>query len=165
VQRGVLVCKGRPAGYLTTKRSDFENYKLSLQWRWPQGSKGGNSGVLVHVGKPGALGVWPTSIEVQLHAGNAGDFWVIGTSLEVENAEKRRKGRRHLNLTDDSEKPVGEWNTMEIVCQGDEISVRVNGDLVNRATRCSVSKGAIALQSEGTEIHYRNVVLTPLAKK
>ena len=116
----------------------------------------------MHCSTPGALGVWCKSIEVQLAHGNAGDFWIIGTDLDVENEAERKKGRRHLNLTDDSEKPIGEWNTMEIVCKGNEVSVKVNGDLVNHATNVTESQGAIALQSEGTPIQYRNVELTPL---
>jgi hypothetical protein len=99
---------------------------------------------------------------VQLFRGNAGDFWVIGTTLDVPNADERRKGRRHLNLTDDSEKPIGEWNTMEVVCQGNEITVHVNGDLVNHATNCSATRGAMSLQSEGAPVQFRKVALTPL---
>ena len=160
VKDGVLACKGRPAGYLITKKNDFENYVLTLLWRWTD--RPGNNGVLVHVTEPGALGVWPKSLEVQLGHGNAGDFWVIGTTIEVENPEGRIEGRRHLNLTDDSEKPPGEWNEMEITCRGDEVIVKVNGDLVNHATNVSQSRGAIALQSEGAPIEYREIKLQKL---
>ncbi len=161
VRDGAIICKGRPVGYLRTEK-DFENYVLTLEWRWAPGSKGGNSGVLVHTSTPGAIGIWPKSIEVQLAAGNAGDFWVIGTDLDVPNEQQRKKGRRYLNLTDDSEKPVGQWNRMEITCRGNEIIVKVNGELVNHATNCSVTRGAISLQSEGAEIHFRNIRLRPL---
>ena len=161
VDDGVLVCLGRPAGYIRTK-GEYENYVLTLQWRWKPGTKGGNNGVLVHASEPRALGIWPKSIEVQLGAGNAGDFWIIGTELDVENEAERKQDRRHINLTDDSEKPAGEWNDMEITCRGDEITVKVNGDLVNHATNCSVTKGAICLQSEGAECHFRDITLKPL---
>lgn len=161
VEDGLLTCTGKPAGYLITEKDDFHDYRLTLDWRWHTG-KGGNNGVLVHCSTPGALGVWCKSIEVQLAHGNAGDFWVIGTELDVPNEAERKNGRRHLNLTDDSEKPLGQWNTMEIVCRGDEITVKVNGELVNHATNVSETKGAIALQSEGTPIQYRNIRLTPL---
>jgi hypothetical protein len=160
VKEGVLHCTGRPAGYLITKRNDFENYVLRVEWRWP--SKGGNNGVLLHVSEPGALGVWPKSLEVQLGSGDAGDFWVIGTEIDVENEAQRKEDRRHKNLTDDSEKPLGEWNAMEITCRGDEVLVKVNGKLVNHATNSSETRGAIALQSEGTPIEFRKVELTPL---
>jgi hypothetical protein len=162
VKDGLLLCTGKPPGYIFTKRNDFENYVLNVEWRWPE--KGGNNGVLVHVSTPEQLGVWPKSLEVQLGSGNAGDFWVIGTKIDVENIDERRQDRRHLNLTDDSEKPLGEWNHMEITCRGDEVIVKVNGDLVNHATKCSETKGAIALQSEGTPIEFRKVELRPIAR-
>ena len=161
VDNGVLVCQGKPTGYIRTVK-EYENYRLSLEWRWPEGASRGNNGVLVHTSTPNALGQWPKSIEVQLAQGNAGDFWVIGTTLEVPDLEKRRNGRRHLNLTDNSEKPAGEWNRMEIEAKGDEIKVWVNGDLVNHATKCSERKGAITLQSEGALAYFRNIRLTPL---
>jgi hypothetical protein len=163
VKDGVLYCTGKPNGYIRTDR-DFKDYTLTLQWRFPEGSTGGNSGVLVHTSEPGAIGIWPKSIEVQLFSENAGDFWVIGTDLDVENEDERKMGRRHLNLTDDSEKPIGEWNQMEIVCEGDTISVKVNGELVNSATNCTVTEGAISLQSEGVPIEFRDVVLTPIGE-
>jgi hypothetical protein len=161
VNDGLLLCTGRPPGYIFTKKNDFENYVLNVEWRWP--GKGGNNGVLVHVSTPEELDVWPKSLEVQLGSGNAGDFWIIGTKIDVENVEQRRQDRRHINLTDDSEKPLGEWNAMEVTCRGDEVIVKVNGDLVNHATKCSETKGSIALQSEGTPIEFRKVELRPLA--
>jgi len=161
VEEGLLKCSGKPSGYVRTQ-GEYENYVLALDWRWTPGGQGGNSGVLVHASTPRALNVWPKSIEVQLHSGNAGDFWVIGTELDVEREAERKKGRRHLNLTDDSENPIGEWNHMEITCQGDRITVKVNGQLVNVATNCNVTRGAICLQSEGTEVQFRNIELRPL---
>jgi hypothetical protein len=163
VSEGVLICKGRPSGYLRTERDDFHDYVLTLQWRFPAGTTGGNSGVLVHVSTPGTLGIWPKSMEAQLNHGHAGDIWVIGTTCVIENADKRVQGRRHFNLTDNSEKPIGEWNDYEILCAGDDLKIKVNGVLVNHVTKCSVSKGAIALQSEGAEIHFRDIRLKPVA--
>lgn len=162
VEEGVLKCTGKPAGYLRTESNDFENYKLTLEWRWP--AEPGNNGVLVHTSTPDELGVWPNSLEVQLAHENAGDFWVIGTEIDVENEAERVRGRRHLNLTDGAEKPAGEWNTMEIVCDGPKVTVTVNGELVNEGTNSTVTKGAICLQSEGAPIEYRHIKLIPLAE-
>ena len=159
VEDGVLKCQGKPSGVLRTV-DDYENYRLTVQWRWP--GKGGNNGVLVHASKPRELSIWPKSLEVQLASRNAGDFWTIGVEVDVPDEATRRKGRRRLNLTDDSEKPLGEWNTMEIVCNGDSITVHVNGELVNEGTNLQATRGAICLQSEGTPIEYRKVVLTPI---
>jgi hypothetical protein len=162
IEEGILRCSGNPRGYIRTRKDNYAEYVLTVQWRWPEGGTGGNNGVLVHTTTPGALGVWPQSIEVQLASGNAGDFWVIGTQLQVPDLERRREGRRHLNLTDGSEKPIGQWNEMEITCRGDEVIVKVNGDLVNHATGCSQSRGAICLQSEGAAIEFRRVELRPI---
>jgi hypothetical protein len=161
VEDGVLVCRGKPSGVIRT-REDYRNYELTVEWRWPAGTQGGNSGALVHCSTPRQLGIWPKSIEVQLAAGNAGDFWVIGETIEVPAERTPKTGRRILNLTDGSEKPAGEWNSMRILCQGGAITVWVNDDLVNEGANCSATQGAICLQSEGTEIHFRKVELKPL---
>ena len=67
-----------------------------------------------------------------------------------------------VNLTDDSEKPLGEWNRMVIECVGDEVKVWVNGDLVNHGSDCTASKGRIALQAEGAEVEFRKLELTDI---
>lgn len=160
VTDGLLVCKGRPPGVIRTTRNDFSNYELTVEWRWALGGKPGNSGVLIHASKPREMFVWPKSIEVQLGSGNAGDFWMIGEKLRVEGAEPQ--GRRWLKRQDSVEKPPGEWNTMQVRCKGDQVSVRVNGVLMNEASGLSATSGAICLQSEGAEIHFRKVEVRPL---
>ena len=106
---------------------------------------------------------------------NAGDFWCIMEDITVPDMEARRgpkdkwgisgdKNRRIMNLTDNSEKAVGEWNKMAIECKGSEIKVWVNGDLVNSGFNCTAQKGHIALQAEGSEVEFRKLLLTPLAE-
>jgi hypothetical protein len=118
--------------------------------------------------------MFPKSLEVQMEHGNAGDFWCIVEDIVVPDMETRRtpkenwgttrgKARRILNLTDGSEKPAGEWNTMVIECVGDAIKVWVNGDLVNHGTKCTATKGQIALQAERSEVEFRKLRLTPIA--
>jgi hypothetical protein len=173
VQDGVLKCTGKPRGYLQTRRW-YRDYELSLQWRW-SGKKGGNNGVLVHATVPLMFGGWPQSLEVQLQSGAAGDFWVIGKHVEIDvpNADTRRmkkvNGNKHQHrrikrLESDPEKAVGQWNTMRIICDGDEITVVVNDVTVNHGTHCTVTQGAIALQSEGTPAEFRNISIQPLKK-
>lgn len=160
IQDKALHCTGQPTGYLITKKNDYQNYVLSLQWRWP--GKGGNNGVLVHATTLGTLGVWPKSFEVQLQSGDAGELWVIGTTLEIQRPATHIEDRRHKNFIRGAEKPIGEWNSMQITCRGSEIEVRVNGYLVNEARNLSQQRGAIALQSEGTPIEYRNITIVNL---
>ncbi len=159
VRGGVLRCEGRPRGYMRTQRA-YADYHLHVEWRWP--GKPGNNGVLVHAS--GADKVWPKSLECQLHSGNAGDFWVIGGVETAEHAKGggRVKGRRTIKLQESSEKPLGQWNTYDIICKDDWVFVMVNGTLQNLATQCSEKGGKICLQSEGAAIEYRNISVEPL---
>ena len=172
VRSNLLVSMGNPGGHLITTR-EYSNYRLDVDYRFP--GKGGNCGVLVHASKPRALyGMFPQSIEVQMMSGNAGDFWCIQENIEVPEMEKRRDGpkekwggsendsRRIRNLTEKSEKPLGEWNHMRIECQGKTINVWVNGDLVNNGFNATTDHGKIAVQAEGTEVEFRRLDLMPL---
>ena len=173
VRDGKLVSKGEPRGHLLTNES-YKNYKLEIEYRFP--GEPGNCGVLVHASKLRARGnMFPQSIEVQMMHGDAGDFWVIEEDIEVPDMEKRRPrqegqkfgggrtdARRILNLTEGTEKPLGVWNTMTIVCKGDEIIVHVNGELVNHGSKATATEGRIAIQAEGAEVEFRTIELTPL---
>lgn len=174
VKDGVLSIAGRPTGYLETKRW-YRDYELELEWRWPAGSNGGNSGVLVHTTTPLLFYGWPRSLEVQLQAGSAGDFWTIGGGVDllVEKAAERRRApvpgnlHSHRNiprLVRELERPAGEWNHMRIRCDHDELVVWVNGVETNRGIDCTVREGAIALQSEGAPIEFQNVTIAPLER-
>ena len=65
---------------------------------------------------------------------------------------------------DSNEKPVGEWNAMEVTCMADSIVVMVNGTLQNKGTQISETSGHICLQSEGQAIEFRNVYLTQVTQ-
>lgn len=159
VADGILVCKGRPPGVIRTER-EFENYEITVEWRWPAGGKPGNGGLLVHCSTPRERFIWPKSLEVQLAHENAGDFWMIGEKVTVPGATPQ--DRRWVKRQNSVEKPVGEWNTMRVRCEGNRIRVWVNGVLMNEGTDITTGKGAICLQSEGAEIHFRKVELTPI---
>ncbi len=171
VRDAMLVSLGDPRGHLITD-SAYGNYRLEVEYRFA--GEPGNCGVLVHASTPRALyGMFPKSLEVQMMHENAGDFWCIVEDISVADMENRRgpreewgitegKKRRIQNLTDGSENPAGEWNTMVIECVGNEIKVWVNGDLVNHGFDCTASQGQIALQAEGSEVEFRKIELTPI---
>nr|WKN37515.1 DUF1080 domain-containing protein [Tunicatimonas sp. TK19036] len=173
VRDGMLVSLGTPNGHLITD-AQYQDYRLEVEYRFA--GEPGNCGVLVHASTPRALyKMFPQSIEVQMMHENAGDFWCIVEDIEVPDMEERRgpkeewgitegKGRRILNLTDGSEKPLGEWNSMTIECLGDAIKVWVNGDLVNYGEECTAQKGRIAVQAEGAEVEFRKLLLTPISE-
>ena len=173
VRNGLLVSLGNPNGHLISD-AVYQDYRLEVQYRFA--AKPGNCGVLVHASTPRALySMFPASIEVQMFHRNAGDFWCIVEDISVPNMEQRRgpkeewgiiegKKRRILNLTDDSEKPAGQWNTMVIECFGNSVKVWVNNDFVNHGFDCTANKGQIALQAEGSEVEFRKIQLTPITK-
>ncbi len=186
VRDGVLVATGSPYGYARTEKA-YRDYVLRIDWRWVPGDppveangkpRGRNSGVLVHA--QGEDKVWPSCLEAQLQEGNAGDFIAMAPSIlfreltamrdkaaaaagaDEAARERARTGRRLARQHDSSEKPIGEWNTYEIVCRGDTVTLTVNGVLQNTATGLTITDGTIGLQSEGMPIEFRRVELTPL---
>lgn len=161
VADGLIICKGRPPGVIRTAK-DYSNYELVVEWRWAPGGKPENSGILVHASTPKETFVWPKSIEVQLGHGDAGDFWMIGETVTVAGKEADAKGRRWIKNGDSAEKVPGEWNVAKVRCEGDKITVWINGTLMNEGLHLSATKGAICLQAEGGEIHFRKVELTPI---
>lgn len=173
IREGKLVSMGDPRGHLITDAS-YADYRLDIEYRFA--GKPGNCGVLVHASTPRVLyKMFPKSLEVQMQHKDAGDFWCIEEDITVPNMEERRgpkaewsinkkNGRRIKNLTDDSEKPLGEWNTMRIECLKDKVRVWVNGVLVNDGYNCTVTKGQIALQAEGSEVEFRKLELKSIKK-
>ena len=171
VRDGMLVSLGSPQGHLITDE-EYKNFRLEVEYRFA--AKPGNCGVLVNASEPRALyKMFPKSIEVQMNHKHAGDFWCIVEDIKVPDMIARRgpkekwgitegKARRILNLTDDSENAVGEWNRMVIECLDDQVKVWVNGDLVNHGTDCTASKGQIALQAEGAEVEFRKLELSAI---
>jgi len=155
VHDNVIHISGNPFGYMRTKDS-YSDYTLHVEWRYPVEAT--NSGVFVHAQLPDTI--WPKSIECQLQAGNAGDFICMGGSDINERTDK--SVRRVIKMAKSSEKPTGEWNTMEVTCTSDNINVFVNGVLQNKATGTTVKEGHICLQSEGKDIEFRNVFITRL---
>lgn len=173
VRDDMLVSLGTPGGHLITD-DIYEDYRLEVEYRFA--GEPGNCGVLVHASTPRALyDMFPKSIEVQMMHENAGDFWCIVEDITVPDMVERRgpeeewgitegANRRILNLTDGSENPVGEWNTMVIEALGNSVKVWVNGDLVNYGYDATAERGQIALQAEGSEVEFRKIELTPITE-
>ncbi len=161
VQDGVVHCKGVPNGYMRTKKT-YSNYKLHLEWRWAANPT--NSGVLLHAS--GKDQVWPRCIEAQLKSGNAGDFVLIRhTGITADGKEYGDPDKMYVVVPKkepSSEREAGKWNSYDIVCEGDSITLYVNGVLQNKGTKASDSSGWICLQSEGSPIEFRNIHLKSL---
>ena len=168
VREGTLVCSGHPIGILRSDRQ-YENFILEVEWKHLEA--GGNSGVFVwSEGVPPPGKRLPKGVEVQVleldwavqH--KATDAYVhgeiFGTSglqtkpdnprgSRSKSAEKRCKGK-------------GQWNQYTIVCVDGVIKLSVNGKFVNGISKASIKKGYICLESEGAEIHFRNIRILEL---
>jgi hypothetical protein len=166
VRDGMIICKGNPMGYLATNEK-FKDFKLVVEWRWAPGIKPGrrppNSGVLLRI--TGEKKMLPKCVEAQLMSGSAGDIWAFeGFNVEGDKERSRapRPGMSGLGKIEGAEKELGEWNKYEITLVGDKLTLIVNGKKVNECTGCDQVAGQIGLQSEGAEIHFRKVEVTPI---
>jgi hypothetical protein len=161
VTNGVIHCAGKPAGYLRTKKS-YHDYRLTVEWRFVKVARhADNTGVLVNMQLPDA--VWPKCVECQGQNQKQGDFWLQGGAT-AEGFHGDGKKPVHVPMNGEpNEKPIGEWNTCQIIASGDTVQYIVNGKPMNQITGCNVSAGFIGFQSEGAEIEVRKVQLEPLA--
>lgn len=167
VQDGLLNCRGKPIGYLYTDQV-FQDFRLVIEWRWKPGAKPSNSGILLRIQDPPRP--LPRCLEAQLQHGNAGDAYGFH-GMEIHGDPARQIDVQGGEFTGHilgvkkiqaAEKPAGEWNRHEIELKGERLTIRLNGQLVNEATGCTVAPGPIGLQSEGGPIQFRKVEITPL---
>lgn len=173
VKDGVLICSGHPIGVMRTIRQ-YENFVLHVEWKHIEA--GGNSGVFVWSdAKPQESSGLPNGVEVQmleldwvnLHKIDGqpapiayvhGELFGVGG---VETKPDNPRGRRSKSIENRC-KPKGEWNTYDVVCVNGVIKLSVNGKFVNGISQASQQKGYICLESEGAEIHFRNIRIMEL---
>lgn len=161
VEDGIIKCDGQPNGYIY-RDEVYKNFVLKLQFRFARPSAllpghdeefWGNSGYFVYVQEPHE--VWPQALEVQGAYRDTGDIfglpWLTSGN-DAPDAAALSAARR----------AVGEWNDLRITSQDGALEVNLNGHVVNRSTPGTLSEGAIALQSEGVEIHWRDVAIKRL---
>jgi subtilisin family serine protease len=162
---GSLAVAGKPVGFLATKAT-YENYRLHAEWRWPAAAaKNSNSGVLLHIASgPVNNTAWPVCFQMQMKLSRAGDLLPMA---EAKFAEKLTtppdaKTPQLDRAAAASEKPLGEWNSCDIVCRAGALEVTINGVLQNKVTHCVPAAGKVGFQLEGTPYELRHVLLTPL---
>ncbi|MBU6410839.1 MAG: DUF1080 domain-containing protein [Verrucomicrobiota bacterium] len=159
VTHGVIHCTGKPAGYLRTERS-YRDYRLTVVWRFVKvAPRADNTGVLVHIQPPDQ--VWPRCVQVQGRHERQGDLFLMAGAESKEHRGLDANTPISMRAAS-AEKPVGQWNTCVVVCAGDDVKAYVNGQFMNEATECTISSGAIGIQSEGGDIEIRRMFLEPL---
>ena len=174
VRDGILVCKGKPIGVMRSDKQ-YENFILHIEWMHKE--PGGNSGVFVWSdAKPGEKNRLPNGVEVQmleldwvnLNKMRNGDtppvayvhgelFGVNGVKTTPDNPRgERSKSIENRCLG------RGQWNTYDVVAVDGVIKLSVNGKVVNGITGSTQKKGYLCLESEGAEIHFRNIKIMEL---
>jgi hypothetical protein len=103
--------------------------------------------------KEGRANIYDPSAPAVDYQGGRIDWW--GRDPEWKDVLGFR-GRR------DVESPYQAWTRVEVICDGDKITNIVNGQVVNHGTKSSLTKGKIIFQSEGAELFFRKVEVTPL---
>ena len=174
VRNGLLVCKGKPTGVMRTDRQ-YENFILHIEWMHMEA--GGNSGTFVWSDGTVPEGKQlPRGVEVQMlelewpnlnrdKDGNPrpiayvhGEVWgVNGLHTTPDNP----RGERSMSVENRC-KGKGEWNTYDVVAVDGTVKLSVNGKFVNGISKATVKKGYLSLESEGAEIHFRNIRILEL---
>jgi hypothetical protein len=173
VRDSMIVCRGKPIGVMRTDKQ-YENFLLHVEWMHLE--PGGNSGVFVWSNaNPPEGNPLPNGVEVQmleldwvnLHKRDGqtppiayvhGELFGVGG---VETIPDTPRGRRSKSIENRC-KGKGEWNTYDVVCVDGVVKLAVNGKFVNGISKSSQKKGYICLESEGAEIHFRNIKIMEL---
>jgi hypothetical protein len=173
IRDGLLICSGHPIGVMRTEKQ-YENFILHIEWMHME--PGGNSGVFAWSNaRPNPNSRLPNGIEVQmlelewpnLHQRNGvtppvayvhGElFGVDGVKIVPDNP----RGERSMSVEYRC-KGKGEWNVYDVVAVDGVIKLSVNGKFVNGIRSSSQKKGYLCMESEGAEIHFRNIRIMEL---
>ena len=174
VRDGMIVCKGKPIGVMRSDR-EYENFILHIEWMHMEA--GGNSGVFVWSDAiPGEKNRLPNGVEVQMLeldwvklntkegqppppvAYVQGELFGVGGVVTVPD---NPRGPRSKSIEGRC-KPRGEWNTYDVVAVDGTIKLSINGKFVNGISKSTKKKGYLCLESEGAEIHFRNIRIMEL---
>ncbi|MFC1561318.1 DUF1080 domain-containing protein, partial [Candidatus Latescibacterota bacterium] len=154
VHDGMIVCSGTPDGILRTVKQ-FENYILELEWCHMK--KDGNAGLFIHSDPlPDTGAPFPRSHEIQIRDGTQGDIFSLhGATMTPD--KPHQEGRMFSSPSEYRMKPAAQWNHYRVESRDGTITLAVNGKIVTRGYYLNPRKGYICLESEGSEIHFRNI--------
>ena len=153
---GTILCSGKGFGFLRYDRKEFADFTYHVEFRMAPKCNSG-LGVRTTVFDPKqSRATRPSfhSYEIQLidDAGKAPDVHSSGSLY------------RYVAPSESALNPAGEWNTIEVTCDGPRIKVVLNGKSVVDVDQTSIPaikdkprKGYVCLQNHGGTIAFRNI--------
>jgi hypothetical protein len=176
VKDGEIITTGKPTGYLRTAKQ-YENFIAEFDWMHvpPKPGAVGNSGFFVWCDPIPAVGTGYTrGIEVQvlvnltyrnkkgeITATSQGDLFSIHGATCVPDRPHPDGWARCLP-SEDHCKGEREWNHYRVEANDGRITLAVNGHVVSGVSKCKPRKGYLALESEGSECHFKNLKIKEL---
>ncbi len=165
-REGLIVCSGRPTGVLRTERM-YENFELELEYRHLVA--GGNAGLFLWSDALPARGVpFTRSVEVQVMDGiETADYTSDGDVFSIHGARMtpdrpHPSGWERCLPSERRARPAPEWNHYRVTCRDGVLQLAVNGRVVSGGRHIVPRRGYICLESEGSEVHFRNLRLREL---
>ena len=168
VKDGVLVCSGHPIGVMRTAKQ-YENFIMEIEWMHME--PGGNSGVFIwSEGAAFKDKPLPKGMEVQMlelewapmhHQTDAYVHGELFPTMDMTAVPENPRGNRSKSIEKRC-KGKGQWNKYLIVAVDGNVKLAINGKFVNGIRDSSRKKGYICLESEGSEIHFRNIRIMEL---
>ena len=176
VKNNEIITTGKPTGYLRTQKQ-YENFIAEFEWMHIPPSPGavGNSGFFVWADPLPAVGSpYTRGIEVQVlvnleyknkkgqvTATSQGDLFSIWGARCVPDRPHPDGWERCLP-SENRARGAGEWNHYRVEAKDGVIKLHVNGKVVSGLSKCRPRKGYLALESEGSECHFRNLRIKEL---
>ena len=154
VREGMIFCTGIPTGVLHSTKQ-YENFILEADWMHLK--TGGNSGIFVWSGALPICGEpFTKAVECQVLDGNHGDVFAIQGATFVPD-RPHPKGWMRCLPSESRANPAGQWNHYRIECQAGRVQLAVNGKVVAGGSKTIPRKGYIVLESEGSDIYFKNI--------
>jgi hypothetical protein len=154
---GHLICEGNGGHEWLRWDKELSDCIFHVEWRFTviAGKKGYNSGVYARNSADG-------TIYHQAQTGDASGGYLFGNTTVGGTAKRFNLSKQN---PESRVKPAGEWNVFEITCRGKEMTLWVNGAVVNQWPDCEVRAGYVGLEAEGFRIEFRNVKVKSLELK
>jgi len=164
-QNGILACKKKGGGLLLTKK-EYSNFIFRFEFKLPPG---GNNGVAIRAPAGGAIS--RRGMEIQILDDTAPKYKNLAPYQyhgSIYGMVPAKRGHQ---------KPVGQWNSQEILCDGSHVKITLNGVVIVDADLEKIGektmdgydhpgrkrkKGFVGFIGHGSFVEFRNIRIKTL---